>query len=78
MRLKLCSLLFIPGVSPSVAAVPQDDIGLSGNSSAPPILSAILRADMESLKYALQPSDAQSRHKVFPVPVGLSRTPFTF
>lgn len=74
----LRSLPFIPGVSPSVADVPQDDTGLSGKSSAPPILSAILRAEIESLKYALHPSAAQRRHRVFPVPVGLSSTPFTF
>lgn len=66
------------GVSPSVAAVPHDDIGLSGNSSAPPILSAILRAEMVSLKFSLQPRVEHSRQSVLPVPVGLSRTPLTF
>lgn len=75
---KIPSFLYIPGTSPSVAAVPHADRGLSGKSSAPPIFSTILRADMESLKYSLQPSVAQSRHRVLPVPVGLSRTPLTF
>lgn len=78
MELDRHSLPIVPVVSPSVAAVPQEAIGRSGKSSAPPILSAILRADIESLKYALQPSEAHRRHRVFPVPVGLSSTPFTF
>lgn len=68
----------ILGVSPSVAAVPQDDRGVFGNISSPPSFSAILRALMVSLKCSLQARVAHSRHKVFPVPVGLSRTPFTF
>lgn len=68
----------ILGVSPSVAAVPHDDSAVFGNSSSPPSLSAILRAEMVSLKWSLQARVAHSRHRVLPVPVGLSRTPFTF
>ena len=64
--------------SPSVAAVPQVATGVSGNISAPFSLSVILRAEMVSLKWSLQASVAHSRHRVFPVPVGLSSTPFTF
>lgn len=64
----------ILGVSPSV---PQDDRGVLGNMSFPSILSAILRAEMVSLKCSLQARLAHSRHKVLPVPVGLSRAPLT-
>ena len=75
----LCSICF--GVlveSPSVAGVPQDDRGVSGKSSAPFIFSAILRAEMVSLKFCLHARVAHSRHRVLPVPVGLSRIPFFF
>lgn len=65
-------------MSPSVAALPQEDMGLSGKSSTPFIRCAILRAEMVSLKCSLQARVEQSRHRVFPVPVGLSRMPFTF
>ncbi|TNN24985.1 hypothetical protein EYF80_064888 [Liparis tanakae] len=60
-------------VAPSVAAVPHDATGVLGNMSAPPSFSAILRAEMESLKWSRQASVAHSRHRVFPVPdpVGL-------
>lgn len=67
----------LPDVSPSVAELPQEDIGLSGKSSAPPIFSDIFLAEMVSLKWSLQASVEHSRHRVFPVPVGLSSTPFT-
>lgn len=70
--------IYILGVSPSVAAVPQDDRGVFRNISSPPSLSAILRAEMVSLKCSLHAKVAHSRHRVLPVPVGLSRTPFTF
>lgn len=66
-----------PAASPSEAAFPQDDKGRWGKSS-PGILSAILWAEMASRKCSLQASVAHSRHSVFPVPVGLSRMPFTF
>lgn len=64
-------------VSPSEAASPQDDKVRSGKSS-PWALSAILRAEMASRRCSCQASVVQRRHKVFPVPVGLSRRPFTF
>lgn len=70
--------IYILGVSPSVAAVPHDDRGVFRNISSPPSLSAILRAEMVSLKCSLHAKVAHSRHRVLPVPVGLSRTPFTF
>lgn len=66
-----------PGASPSEAVLPQDDKGRSGKSS-PCARSAILRAEMASRRCSRQASVVHSRHRVFPVPVGLSRTPFTF
>lgn len=65
-------------MSPSVAAVPQEDKGVLGNISSQPSRSAILRAEMVSLKCSLQARVEHSRHRVLPVPVGLSRTPFDF
>lgn len=67
----------ILGASPSAAAIPQDDSGVVGNSSSLPSLSAILPAEMVSLKCSLHARVAHRRHRVLPVPVGLSRTPFT-
>lgn len=61
-----------------MAAVPQEDKGVLGNISSLPSRSAILRAEMVSLKCSLQARVEHSRHRVLPVPVGLSRTPFDF
>lgn len=66
-----------PGASPSGAVLPQDDKGRSGKSS-PCARSAILWAERVSRRCSRQASVVHSRHSVFPVPVGLSRTPFTF
>ena len=66
-----------PGTSPSGMAFPQDAKVRSGKSS-PDALSAILRAETASRRCSRQASVLQRRHCVFPVPVGLSRMPFTF
>lgn len=66
--------LYLPGISAS----PQDDTGLSGKSSAPFSRWAIFCAEMASLKCSFQAKVEQRRHSVFPVPVGLSKIPFTF
>ena len=66
-----------PGTSPSGTAFPQDAKARSRKSS-PDALSAILRAETASRRCSRQASVLQRRHRVFPVPVGLSRTPFTF
>lgn len=68
----------LPGISASVAALPQDAMGLSGKSSTPFMRCAIFRAEIVSLKCSRQASVEHRRHNVFPVPVGLSKMPFTF
>lgn len=61
-----------------VAAVPQDGRHVFGNISSPPSLTAIFWADTLSLRCSRHAKVAHRRHRVLPVPVGLSRTPFTF
>lgn len=69
----------LKGASPapaSAAASPQDD-KVRSRKSSPCTLSAILWAEMASRRCSRQASVLQRRHNVFPVPVGLSRMPFT-
>lgn len=56
----------------------QGDRSMSSSLVLPPVSCEISWAALVSLMCSLQARVAHSRHRVFPVPVGLSRTPFFF
>lgn len=63
--------------SPPAATDPQEVRGVFWDVSAPSRLSIILLV-IWSFNCSLHARVAHSRHKVLPVPVGLSRTPLIF